>query len=115
MQNRNAPYPLHPRANLGLAILDDETTLVLADIPGLIEGAHLGVGLGHDFLRHVQRTRVLIHLLDGLAENPISDYIQINSELALFDPNLANKPQIVALNKMDIPEVQDAGQRLKPS
>jgi len=103
-----APYPfttLEP--NLGLAILDDETTLVLADIPGLIEGAHLGIGLGYDFLRHVQRTRVLIHLLDGMAETPISDYIQINSELALFDPHLADKPQIVAFNKMDIPEVQE--------
>ena len=103
-----APYPFTTiEPNLGLAILDDETTLVLADIPGLIEGAHLGIGLGHDFLRHVQRTRVLIHLLDGLAENPISDYIQINNELALFDPNLAEKPQIVAFNKMDIPEAQE--------
>ena len=103
-----APYPfttLEP--NLGLAVLDDETTLVLADIPGLIEGAHMGIGLGHDFLRHVQRTRVLIHLLDGMAENPISDYIQINSELALFDPHLAEKPQIVAFNKMDLPDVQN--------
>jgi GTP-binding protein len=92
--------------NLGVASLDDETTLILADIPGLIEGAHRGVGLGHDFLRHIQRTRVLIHLLDGLAENPVLDFIQINSELALFDPNLARKPQIVALNKMDLDDVQ---------
>jgi GTP-binding protein len=103
-----APYPfttLEP--NLGMAVLDDETTLVLADIPGLIEGAHMGIGLGHDFLRHVQRTRVLIHLLDGMGENPISDYIQINSELALFDPHLAKKPQVVAFNKMDLPDVQN--------
>lgn len=92
--------------NLGVATLDDETTLVLADIPGLIEGAHQGLGLGHDFLRHIQRTRVLIHLLDGLAENPVLDFAQINSELALFDPDLARKPQIVALNKMDLDEVQ---------
>ncbi|MBN2548369.1 MAG: GTPase ObgE [Anaerolineales bacterium] len=102
-----APYPfttLEP--NLGVAELDDETTLVLADIPGLIEGAHLGVGLGHDFLRHIQRTRVLIHLLDGMAENPILDFAQINSELALFDPELAQKPQIVALTKMDLPDVR---------
>jgi GTP-binding protein len=102
-----APYPfttLHP--NLGVAELDIDTTLVLADIPGLIEGAHQGIGLGHDFLRHIQRTRVLIHLLDGLAENPILDFNQINSELALFDPALADKPQIVALNKMDLPEVK---------
>lgn len=101
-----APYPfttLEP--NLGVSELDDETTLVLADIPGLIEGAHMGLGLGHDFLRHIQRTRVLIHLLDGLAEDPLLDLAQINSELALFDPDLAEKPQIVALNKIDLPEV----------
>lgn len=109
-----APYPfttLEP--NLGMAVLDDETTLVLADIPGLIEGAHQGVGLGHSFLRHIQRTRVLIHLLDGLAEDPISDFIQINSELALFDPRLAEKPQVVALNKMDLPDVQERWQGIE--
>ena len=102
-----APYPfttLEP--NLGVANIDDNTTVVLADIPGLIEGASQGAGLGHDFLRHVQRTRVLIHLLDGLSEDPVADYSQINSELSLFDPNLAKKPQIVALNKIDQPEVQ---------
>jgi GTP-binding protein len=92
--------------NLGVVELDDDTVLVLADIPGLIEGAHRGLGLGHSFLRHIQRTRVLIHLLDGLAEDPLLDFAQINSELALFDPNLAHKPQIVALNKMDLPDVQ---------
>jgi GTPase len=103
-----APYPfttLEP--NLGVADVDDNTSVVLADIPGLIEGASQGVGLGHDFLRHVQRTRVLIHLLDGLSTDPIADYSQINSELSLFDPNLAKKPQIVALNKIDQPEVQE--------
>ena len=103
-----ASYPfttLEP--NLGVAEIDDDTTVVIADIPGLIEGAAEGAGLGHDFLRHVQRTRVLIHLLDGLSEDPVADYSQINSELALFDPNLAKKPQIVALNKIDQPEVQE--------
>ncbi len=103
-----APYPfttLDP--NLGVANVDENTTVVLADIPGLIEGASHGVGLGHDFLRHIQRTRVLVHLLDGLSNDPIADYSQINSELALFDPNLAKKPQIVALNKIDQPEVQE--------
>ena len=65
-----------------------------------------GIGLGHDFLRHIQRTRVLIHLLDGLAEDPLLDLAQINSELALFDPALAEKPQIVVFNKMDLPEVE---------
>ncbi len=92
--------------NLGVAALDEDTTLVLADIPGLIEGAHTGKGLGHDFLRHIQRTRVLIHVLDGMAEDPVADFGQINSELALFDPMLAEKPQIVALNKIDLPDVQ---------
>lgn len=103
-----APYPfttLEP--NLGVANIDDNTTVVLADIPGLIEGAAQGAGLGHDFLRHIQRTRVLIHLLDGLSEDPVADYSQINSELSLFDPNLAKKPQLVALNKIDQPEVQE--------
>lgn len=102
-----AAYPfttLEP--NLGVALLDEETSLVLADIPGLIEGAHQGVGLGDAFLRHIQRTRVLIHLLDGLSEDPLLDLAQINSEMALFDPHLADKPQIVALNKFDLPDVQ---------
>jgi GTP-binding protein len=103
-----AAYPfttLEP--NLGVANIDDDTTVVLADIPGLIEGASQGAGLGHDFLRHIQRTRVLVHLLDGLSEDPLADYSQTNSELALFDPNLAKKPQLVALNKIDQPEVQE--------
>ena len=102
-----APYAFTTiEPNLGVATLDEETSLVLADIPGLIEGAHMGVGLGYDFLRHIQRTRVLVHLLDGMAEDPLLDYAQINSELALFDPDLAKKPQVVALNKMDLDDVQ---------
>ncbi len=92
--------------NLGVAELNDETSLVLADIPGLIEGAHQGAGLGDSFLRHIQRTRVLIHLLDGLSMEPLADFTQINSEMALFDPNLSKKPQLVVLNKIDLPEVQ---------
>ncbi len=103
-----APYPfttLEP--NLGVAELDDETTLVLADIPGLIEGAHQGEGLGDQFLRHIQRTRVLVHLLDGMAADPLLDFQQINAELALFDPGLGRKPQVVAFNKMDLPEVRE--------
>ena len=101
-----ASYPFTTiEPSLGVARIDDETSVVLADIPGLIEGAHLGAGLGHDFLRHIQRTRVLIHLLNGESEDPLADFSQINSELALFDPQLAKKPQIVALNKIDQPEV----------
>jgi len=109
-----APYPfttLEP--NLGVAEIDVNTTVVLADIPGLIEGASTGAGLGHEFLRHVQRTRVLVHLLDGLSEDPIADYSQINTELSLFDPNLGKKPQLVALNKVDQPDVQERLEKVK--
>jgi GTPase len=103
-----ASYPfttLEP--NLGVVDMDDETSLILADIPGLIEGAHQGVGLGDAFLRHVQRTRVLIHLLDGESQDPLSDFTQINSELALFDTALARKPQVVVVNKIDLPDVAE--------
>ncbi|MBP8973720.1 MAG: GTPase ObgE [Anaerolineae bacterium] len=101
-----ADYPFTTlQPNLGVVVLDDRD-LVFADIPGLIEGAHAGAGLGHDFLRHIQRTRVLVHLLDGTAADPIADFHQINTELALFDDALSAKPQIVALNKLDLPDVQ---------
>jgi GTP-binding protein len=113
---RIADYPfttLEP--NLGVARLDDEISIVLADIPGLIEGASVGAGLGHDFLRHVQRTRVLIHVLDGESSDPVADLTQINSELALFDPMLARKPQVVAFNKMDLPEVRERLKRVQPA
>ena len=103
-----ANYPFTTLSpNLGVVRLDHNVVMVLADIPGLIEGAHQGVGLGFAFLRHVQRTRVLIHILDGLSEDPISDFSQINSEMALFDEKIAVKPQIVAFNKMDLPSVQE--------
>ncbi len=100
--------------NLGVAELDADNTLVIADIPGIIEGAHKGAGLGDSFLRHIQRTRVLIHLLDGLSSDPISDFSQINSEMALFDPNLSKKPQLVVINKIDLPEVQAKWKRIEP-
>jgi GTP-binding protein len=109
-----ADYPfttLEP--NLGVVNLDMENSLVLADIPGLIEGAHMGAGLGDAFLRHIQRTKVLIHMLDGLAEDPIADFSQINAEMALFDPALKQKAQVVIFNKMDIPEVQEKWPAIK--
>lgn len=109
-----APYPFTTiEPNLGVARVDEETTVVLADIPGLIEGASHGAGLGHDFLRHIQRTRVLIHLLDGQSSDPLADFTQTNGELSLFDPNLSKKPQVVALNKMDQAEAVELFPRLK--
>ena len=108
-----ADYPFTTLTpNLGVAQLGDET-LVLADIPGLIEGAHTGLGLGDTFLRHIQRTRVLIHLLDGSSEEPLADYSQINTELSLFDPALGEKPQVVVINKVDMPEVKQRQAELK--
>ncbi len=102
-----ADYPfttLEPE--LGVAVVGDRA-IVLADIPGLIEGAHAGAGLGLNFLRHIERTRLLIHLLNGLSPDPVGDYEVINQELELFKPYLAAKPQIVAFNKMDLPEVRE--------
>lgn len=102
-----ADYPFTTlQPNLGVAEIDDEVILVLADIPGLIEGAHTGEGLGFAFLRHIQRTRVLIHLIDGSAVDPMADFSQVNSELALFDERLSQKPMVVAINKLDLPEVK---------
>jgi GTP-binding protein len=82
-------------------------TFVLADIPGLIEGAHAGVGLGHEFLRHAERTRVFLHILDGEGNDPIKDFKQVNEELALYSPELATRRQVVVINKIDLPEVKD--------
>lgn len=98
--------------NLGVADID-ERSVILADIPGLIQGAHDGAGLGDRFLKHIERTRVLIHLLDGAAENPRADFDAINAELEAYNPALARKPQIVGWNKMDLPDAQKYFQKLK--
>ena len=98
--------------NLGVVKLDDADGFVIADIPGLIEGASEGIGLGHEFLKHVERCRVLIHILDGAStegRDPLDDYRKINEELAKYSAVLAAKPQIIAVNKMDLfsPEEQE--------
>lgn len=101
--------------NLGVVELGSGRSFVIADIPGLIEGAHSGVGLGHDFLRHVERTKVLIHLLDtsGLeGRDPIEDFNKINEELKLYSEKLLSKPQVVACNKMDLPESRENYKRV---
>jgi GTP-binding protein len=100
---------------LGVVSLDEGHSFVIADIPGLIEGAHEGVGLGHDFLRHIERTKVIIHVLDvsGLeGRDPLDDYHKINKELTLYNERLASRPQIIAANKMDLPEAQENYQRV---
>ncbi len=92
--------------NLGVATVHGRV-ITLADIPGLIEGAHAGVGLGHEFLRHISRTKVLLHLIDGSTPDPVAAYSSVNAELALFDEALAGKPQVVAINKIDETEVSE--------
>ncbi len=92
--------------NLGVAEVN-HNQMVFADIPGLMEGAHEGVGLGLDFLRHIERTRVLVHVLNGDSPDPLGDFEAINQELSLFNPALAEKPQLVVFNKMDLPDAQE--------
>ena len=101
---------------LGVVRFDDGFTMVCADIPGLIEGAHAGAGLGHDFLRHVERTRVLVHLVDAAAtegRDPVEDYRVIRLELERYDPRLAGLPTVVAANKCDLPDAQQHVERLR--
>lgn len=96
--------------NLGVVSMGEGNSFVLADIPGLIEGASDGVGLGHEFLRHVERCRMLIHIVDvsgSEGRNPIDDFEKINEELAKFNPELAERPMIVAGNKIDMAEPED--------
>lgn len=101
-----APYPFTTREPvLGVTEMGGER-FILVEIPGLIEGAHLGRGLGHHFLRHSERTRLIIHLLDGSSSHIAEDWSKVNQELSLYSRTLASKPQIVAVNKIDLPEVQ---------
>ncbi len=96
--------------NLGVVSVGHEKSFVIADIPGLIEGAHQGVGLGHEFLKHVERTKLLIHIVDVAAiegREPLADFDAINEELKLYNPVLAERPQIVAANKTDIPGAEE--------
>ena len=102
--------------NLGVAYVGEETSFVMADIPGIIEGASEGAGLGHDFLRHIDRCRIIIHLVDisgSEGRDPISDFETINEELKRYSPELASRPQIVAANKSDIALDEDIVERFK--
>jgi GTPase len=103
-----ADYPfttLEPQ--LGVVKAGENKTFILAEIPGLIEGAHSGKGLGHSFLKHAMRTKILLHLLDGSNPQPLEDMFKVNNELAMFDATLSQRPQVVAINKIDLEEVQE--------
>lgn len=106
-----ADYPFTTLVpNLGVVKVGSAEPFVVADIPGLIEGAHQGAGLGDRFLRHVERTRILVHLIDAAtidSDNPLSSHETINNELLRYSPAIAEKPQIVVLNKMDLPDTQE--------
>ncbi|NMA91423.1 MAG: GTPase ObgE [Amphibacillus sp.] len=102
--------------NLGVVETEDNRSFVMADLPGLIEGAHAGVGLGHQFLRHVERTRVVVHVIDMAAtegRDPYEDYLAINEELRAYDPSILERPQIIVANKMDMPDAQEHLDRFK--
>lgn len=108
-----ANYPfttLEP--NLGVANVGWRT-LVMTDIPGLIEGAHEGKGLGHDFLRHIERTRLLVHIIDGESPHPARDVAAVNREMALFNKELGERRQLVVVNKIDLPHVRERIPRLR--
>ena len=112
-----ADYPFTTlQPNLGVVSLSDDRSFVVADVPGLIQGAHAGHGLGHQFLRHIERTKVLVHLVDvsgASGRDPIDDFETINEELRLFDPRVAAKPQLVAANKIDALDDPDRLQQLE--
>jgi len=112
-----ADYPFTTLVpQLGIVSFGDHSSFVIADIPGIIQGAHEGVGLGLKFLRHVERTSLLLHLLDLSApppRDPIADYETLNRELALFNAALSRKPQVVALNKTDLPEAREKLPRVR--
>lgn len=108
-----ADYPFTTLApNLGVATVGDRE-IVLADIPGLIEGAHAGAGLGEDFLRHIERTRLLVHIVDCARPDPLDDVRVIDAELAAYGRGLAERPQVYALNKIDLPEARERAERVR--
>lgn len=111
-----ADYPFTTKIpNLGIIQVDFDRTMVMADIPGLIEGAHAGVGLGHEFLRHVERTRVLVHLVEPLpmdGTDPVENYLSLRQELKLYDIDLADRPEIVAVSKAELPGAEEVRQQL---
>ena len=99
--------------NLGVVALDEERSAVIADLPGLIEGAHEGRGLGHHFLRHVERTRVIVGVVDGAAREPLEEWRAVLDELRLHDPALLERPMPIVVTKLDLPEVRERWPELR--
>ena len=110
---RIAPYPFTTTDPVLGVVATRDKSFVMMEVPGLIEGAHRGAGLGHEFLRHAERARLLIHILDGLSDDPLGDWRLINRELLSFDISLGTKPQFIVVNKLDIPEVRERVPTLK--
>lgn len=109
-----APYPFTTLTpSLGVVRLEEDKTFVVADIPGLIEGAHRGKGLGLRFLRHIERTRLLLHVIDVTSSSPIADFDTITKEMSSFNPKLLEKEQVVALNKIDLVEDERVIERVR--
>ncbi len=106
-----ANYPFTTKKpNLGIVQVDQDTEFVMADIPGLIEGAHSGAGLGLEFLRHVERTRVLVHLIEPVPmdqTDPLANYQALRSELAEYSADLADRPEIIAVSKAELPRAEE--------
>src|SRR5688572_17305561 len=99
--------------NLGVIAFDEDDSAVIADVPGLIEGAHEGKGLGHAFLRHVERTRVIVGVVDGAAREPVEEWRAVHDELRLHDPALAERPMPLVVTKLDLPEVEERWPELR--
>lgn len=114
-----ADYPFTTKyPNLGLVRVGFDRQFVVADIPGLIEGAHVGVGLGHEFLKHVERTRVLVHLVEPQPQdqtNPVDNYRNIREEMRLYDESLMQRPELVVVTKAELPDAEAAAELLEES
>lgn len=114
-----APYPFTTKfPNLGVVRVGYDHQFVMADIPGLIEGAHAGIGLGHEFLKHVQRTKLFVHLIEPDPDdqtNPIDNYHKIREELRLYDATLVDRPEIVCISKSELPDSEAAAELLEES
>ena len=108
-----AAYPFTTKEPVAGVVVVGYDAFVAVEIPGLLEGAHEGVGLGHEFLRHIERTRLLLHMVDGAENDPVGDLYMVRREMEEFDAALANKPYVIAVNKADMPEVQDRRTQLR--